>query len=88
MDNLKKLFKTAAREIKIGDTLQPVKVFQCKKGCGHSSAKPDPSKTTCPGCDYKEKVQREIAAEGSIRLKGGAPKPKGGNFREVDRGDK
>ena len=87
MDNLKKLFKTATREIKIGDTAQQVKVFQCKNGCGHSSAKPDAKKTTCPGCDYKEKVKRQIALEGTTRHKSGAPKRKGGNFREVDRGD-
>ena len=88
MDYLKKLFKIDTREIKIGDTTQQVKVFQCKKGCGHSSSKPDPSKTTCPGCDYRVKIKNEIDSQSTLRLKGGAPKSKGGNFREVDRGDK
>ena len=87
MNNLKKLFKASSREIKIGDTLQTIKTYQCKKGCGYNNARPDPDKKTCPGCDYKEKIAKQIASEGTLRLKGGAPKPKGGNFREVNRGD-
>ena len=82
MNNLKKLYKASSREIKIGDTIQTIKTYQCKKeGCGYNNARPD------PGCDYKEKITKMIAAEGTLRLKGGAPKPKGGNFREVNRGD-
>ena len=87
MNNLKKLFKAATREIKIGDTLQTVKTYQCKKGCGYNNARPDPDKKTCPGCDYKDKIEKQIAAQGTLRHKSGAPKRKGGNFREVDKGD-
>lgn len=87
MNNLKKLFKASSREIKIGDTLQTIKTFQCKKGCGYNSARPDPDKKTCPGCDYKEKIEKQIAAEGTLRTKSGAPKRKGGNFKEVNRDD-
>ena len=87
MNNLKKLFKASAREIKIGGTLQTVKTYQCKKGCGYNNARPDPDKKTCPGCDYKDKIEKQIAAQGTLRHKSGAPKRKGGNFREVNRGD-
>ena len=87
MNNLKKLFKAATREIKIGDTFQTVKTFQCKKGCGYNNARPDPEKKTCPGCDYKEKIEQQKAAEGTLRTKSGAPKRKGGNFRKVNKGD-
>ena len=87
MNNLKKLFKFSSRQIKVGSTIQDIEVHQCKKGCGYNSARPDPDKKTCPGCDYKEKIAKQIASEGTLRLKGGAPKPKGGNFREVNKGD-
>ena len=87
MNNLKKLFKASTRAIKIGDTLQTVKTYQCKKGCGYNNARPDPDKKTCPGCDYKDKIEKQIAAEGTLRTKSGAPKRKGGNFREVNKGD-
>ena len=88
MNNLKKLYKVSSREIKIGDTIQTIKTYQCKKkGCGYNNARPDPDKKTCPGCDYKEKIAKMIAAEGTLRTKSGAPKRKGGNFREVNKGD-
>jgi rubredoxin len=87
MNNLKKLFKVVNREIKIGDAVQKVKMYQCKKGCGYQSAKPDPEKDFCPGCAYQDKVEKQRAAEGTLRTKSGAPKRKGGNFREVNRDD-
>ena len=87
MNNLKKLYKVSSREIKIGDTIQTVKTYQCKKGCGYQNAKPDPENEECPGCAYQEKVEKMRAAEGTLRTKAGAPKRKGGNFREVNRDD-
>lgn len=88
MDNLKKLFKIDTRQIKVGDATQEIKMYRCKKGCGYNAARPEPKKDTCPGCDYRVKIKNEIDSQSTLRLKGGAPKSKGGNFREVDRGDK
>lgn len=87
MDNLKKLFKVINREIKIGDSLQKIKIYRCKKGCGYQNTNPDPDNEECPGCVYQDKVEKQRAAEGTLRLKTGAPKRKGGNFREVNRDD-
>ena len=87
MDNLKKLYKIKKRQIKIGDSLQEIKIYQCKKGCGYQNANPDPDSDVCPGCAYQEKVEKQRATEGTLRLKTGAPKRKGGDFREVNRND-
>tara|TARA_Y100000591_G_C21684330_1_gene619749 strand:+ start:543 stop:842 length:300 start_codon:yes stop_codon:yes gene_type:complete len=58
--------------------------YRCLSGCGCVQTKvPDRTKT-CPGCDVNNSRRREAEEASSARVKGGLPKRKGGNFKEVD----
>lgn len=84
---MKKLFKIVTKIVKTGNDTQEVKVHICKMGCGYSAMKVDENWKNCPGCSYKEKIDEQILRQGTLRTKSGAPKRKGGNFREVNKED-
>ena len=62
----------------------PVMKYRCLSGCGCVTTKEPDRTKTCPGCDVNNSRMREASQASTAKVKGGIPKRKGGNFKEVD----
>jgi len=71
-------------KIEIDGQLISITRYKCLNGCGMTTTKEPNKKERCQGCSVNNRRLEEANNTATARVKGGIPKRKGGNFKEVD----
>ena len=58
--------------------------YRCLNGCGMTTTKEPDRAEQCPGCTVNNRRIDEARKTSTARMKAGAPKRKGGDFKEVE----